>query len=99
MVCLGGGAFNDDELRLMDGVSDQVIQMSANDKELTYAYSKAVYFVFPSLYEGFGIPTLESFACNCPAVLSNTSSMPEVGGAALYFDPYDENDIRKKYNK
>ncbi len=84
----------------MDGVSDQVIQMNANDKELTYAYSKAVCFVFPSLYEGFGIPTLESFACNCPAVLSNTSSMPEVGGVLLYILIHMmKMTFGKKYNK
>ena len=56
-------------------------------------------FVFPSLYEGFGIPTLEAFMAKCPVILSNTSSMPEVGGdAAIYIDPYNENDIYEKIN-
>jgi glycosyltransferase involved in cell wall biosynthesis len=56
--------------------------------------------VFPSLYEGFGIPTLEAFSCNCPVLLSNQSSLPEVGGdAALYFDPYDEKDMYEKISK
>ena len=71
--------------------------MNVDDQTLSYAYSHALCFVFPSLYEGFGIPTLEAFACNCPVVLSNTSSMPEVGGdAAEYINPYDVNDMTQK---
>lgn len=50
--------------------------------------------VFPSLYEGFGVPILESFACEVPVVTSNISSMPEAaGGAAILVDPYDTNSI------
>ena len=46
-------------------------------------------FVYPSLYEGFGIPILEAYACHCPVALSNTSCFPEIAGeAAVYFDPY-----------
>jgi glycosyltransferase involved in cell wall biosynthesis len=64
--------------------------MDANDDLLAYLYSKAKAFVYPSLYEGFGIPVLEAFACGCPAILSNRTSLPEVGGnAARYFDPED----------
>ena len=97
LVCLGGGAFSDEERELMGDVQDRVIQKNAFDAELAYAYSKALCFVFPTLYEGFGIPTLEAFACDCPAVISNTSSMPEVGGdAAVYFNPSDESDMRNK---
>jgi glycosyltransferase involved in cell wall biosynthesis len=51
-------------------------------------YREAIALVFPSLYEGFGIPLLEAMACGCPILSSNVSSMPEVcGDAALYFDP------------
>lgn len=97
LVCFGGGAFNEQEKALMGDVCNQVIQLNAYDSELAYAYSKALCFVFPSLYEGFGIPTLEAFGCGCPVVLSNTSSMPEVGGdAAVYFDPSDEKDMTCK---
>ncbi|MDE6398585.1 MAG: glycosyltransferase family 4 protein, partial [Clostridiales bacterium] len=97
LVCLGGGAFNEEENALIAGVENQVVQMDAFDSALAYAYSKALCFVFPSLYEGFGIPTLEAFACDCPVVLSDTSSMPEVGGdATVYFDPHDEEDMRNK---
>lgn len=100
LVCLGGGAFTEEEKGLIAEVFSQVFQMNAYDAELAYAYSKAVCFVFPSLYEGFGIPTLEAFSCNCPVLLSNQSSLPEVGGdAALYFDPYDEKDMYEKISK
>lgn len=60
------------------------------DEDLACLYSGARGFVFPSLYEGFGLPPLEAMACGCAVVASNTSSIPEVcGQAALYFDPYD----------
>jgi len=60
------------------------------DEDLPALYSGAELFVFPSLYEGFGLPPLEAMACGCPAVSSHTSSMPEIlGDAALFFNPYD----------
>lgn len=100
LVCVGGGSFSDKEKEAMGNCISQVHQMSMEDQMLTNAYQNAVCFVFPSLYEGFGIPTLEAFANHCPAVLSNTSSMPEVGGdAAIYFDPDDIYDMTKQIKK
>jgi alpha-1,3-rhamnosyl/mannosyltransferase len=59
-------------------------------RELPALYAGAKLFVFPSFYEGFGIPILEAMAAGTPVICSNTSSLPEVGGtAALYFDPND----------
>lgn len=59
--------------------------------------SKALCMVFPSLYEGFGLPILEAFSAGCPVLCSNTSSLPEVAGrAALYFDPKNANDMLDK---
>jgi glycosyltransferase involved in cell wall biosynthesis len=56
--------------------------------ELVRLYRNAVLFVYPSLYEGFGIPLLEAFSCGCPVIASNSTSIPEVGGdAVLYVDP------------
>lgn len=97
VVCVGGGPFTAEEKNLIGEHIDRVKQIDMNDDVLSYAYTHAKCFVFPSLYEGFGIPTLEAFACDCPVLLSNTSSFPEVGGqAAQYFDPYDIEDIKDK---
>lgn len=96
IICAGGSKFQENEMAefVSSGVQDQVLHMNFDDKLLAYLYQNAQCFVFPSLYEGFGIPTLEAFACGCPVVLSNTSSMPEVGGdAAVYIDPHNEESI------
>jgi glycosyltransferase involved in cell wall biosynthesis len=101
LVCAGGGPFNKQESCEIDKLksSDKVIQLNANDDELAYLYSKAKAFVYPSLYEGFGIPVLEAFACGCPAIISNRSSLPEVGGeAAQYFDPENSESLTDKLN-
>ena len=59
-----------------------------SDQQLIRYYQNAALFVFPSLYEGFGLPVLEAMACGCPVVCSNTSSLPEVvGDAAVMVDP------------
>lgn len=90
LICAGGGNFSAQERKDINRLqlSDKIIQMAVDDNVLAYLYSKAQALVFPSLYEGFGIPILEAFTCGCPALLSNRSSLPEVGGdAALYFDP------------
>ena len=64
--------------------------------ELARLYREARLFLYPSLYEGFGIPMLEAFASGCPVIASNATSMPEVGGdAALYVEPLDEYDIEQ----
>jgi glycosyltransferase involved in cell wall biosynthesis len=65
-----------------------------SDKELAELYSNSLCFIFPSLYEGFGIPPLEAMACGSPVVVSNVASLPEVcGDAALYFDPSNIDNI------
>ena len=61
-----------------------------SDEELKALYQRAACFVFPSLYEGFGLPPVEAMALGCPVISTNTSSPPEIcGNAALYFDPTD----------
>jgi glycosyltransferase involved in cell wall biosynthesis len=81
-------------------ISDRTSCKFASDNDLAELYSKAIAFVFPSLYEGFGIPVLEAFASQCPAIISNTSSLPEIGGdAAVYFDPYSIDDMRNQIER
>ena len=64
------------------------------EKDLPALYSMADLFVFPSIYEGFGIPPLEAMACEIPVLASNTGALPEItGGNCLMVDPYNVNDI------
>ena len=64
------------------------------DDDLPQLYSAADLFIYPSLYEGFGLPPLEAMACGCPVISSNTSSLPEVvGEAGLMVNPYDADEI------
>lgn len=68
-----------------------ILQLGYLDREdLPAIYSQAIAFVYPSLYEGFGLPVLEAMACGTPVITTNVSSLPEVGGeAACYFAPED----------
>lgn len=99
LVCFGGGALTADELKRMRTLgidSKRVTQLGGGDHLLTKLYEHASAFIFPSLYEGFGIPPLEAMSHNCPVVCSNTSSIPEiVGDAGEYFDPMDVDSIRQ----
>ena len=97
VICAGGGKFNFKELEIFSSLNivTQITQYNFDDTTLANFYQNAQLFVFPSLYEGFGIPILESFACQCPLLCSNKSSLPEVAGnGAYYFDPYSEESMR-----
>lgn len=91
LIAFGGGEFTLDEKTLFKEVGlneNKVIHESGTDEKLVSFYSDASLFVYPSLYEGFGIPPLEAMSLNCPVACSNSSSMPEVvGNAAAFFDP------------
>jgi glycosyltransferase involved in cell wall biosynthesis len=91
LVAAGAAPFNEDELRYLDdlGIRRQVNHVLFHtDGQLAELYRGALCFAFPSRYEGFGIPTLEAFACDCPVLLAEAGSLPEVAGdAAVYFDP------------
>lgn len=93
LLCAGGAPFTEEEKeRLRDaGVASRVRQVPIDDRRLRALYRKARCFVFPSLYEGFGMPILEAFAQRCPVVLSNASCFPEIAQeAGIYFDPRSE---------
>ena len=99
LIAAGGGMFNKDELKLFESknLKNRVLHRTADDTSLATLHSNATAFIFPTLYEGFGIPALEAMNCDCPVVMSNTSSLPEVGGdAAIYFDPTKTVDMTEK---
>ena len=91
LLAFGGGAFSAKEASLIRALNlqpSQIRQTYGSDDLLAATYRGASAFVYPSLYEGFGLPPLEAMANSCPVVSSQTSAMPEViGEAALYFDP------------
>lgn len=103
LVAFGGGGFNAKELEFihslgLDGV--QVRHVGGDDGVLAALYKQAAMFVYPSLYEGFGIPPLEAMSYDCPVACSNTSSIPEVvGDAAVQFDPLDVESIANTLEK
>ena len=67
------------------------------DGELRALYENAACFVYPSLYEGFGLPPIEAMSCGCPVIASHCSALPEVcGDAALYCDAYSATDIGRR---
>lgn len=100
-ICAGGGSFSLEEISFikMLGLDNLVTQINITDKLLANLYKNSIAFIFPSIYEGFGIPVLEAFACNAPCLLSKGGSLPEVGGdAALYFDPLNADSISKSFS-
>ena len=99
IVCFGGGRLTRSELDQMNELNlprNAVVQLGGDDQRLAAIYQHAAALVYPSLYEGFGIPPLEAMAHGCPVICSRTSSLPEVcGNAASYFDPTDLDDIKQ----
>lgn len=88
LICTGS-PFTRSEQQLIDslGLTTTVRHYFASDIELISLYHHALAFIFPSIYEGFGIPILEAFTYGCVALLNNKSCFPEIGGdAAIYFD-------------
>lgn len=87
---LGALVSNDKRIKLLGYVSDE---------KLMGLYSSASGFIYPSLFEGFGLPPIEAQAMGCPVIASNTTSLPEVlEDSALYCDPLDVMDIMEKIN-
>jgi glycosyltransferase involved in cell wall biosynthesis len=77
-------------INTFDLAKDVYLTGALTDKDLPALYNGALLFIFPSLYEGFGLPVLEAMACGTPVITSNVSSLPEVvGDAAVMVDPYD----------
>ncbi len=101
LLCTGQPLLKD-ELEFLKKIDilNNVIHLSVNETVLNTLYANALCFVYPTQYEGFGMPVLEAFANNCPVCLSNTSSLPEVAGnAGFYFDPGDIESLKDAIQK
>ncbi len=101
LVCTGS-PFNEIELSKFKEahVKSQCYSVLASDVELFSLYKHAKVFVFPSFYEGFGLPILEAFVSECPICISHASCFPEIAGdAAMYFDPSSTKSIAKSIEK
>ncbi len=95
----GGYPFRKEEQKMIDdlGITDKVIQHRFDDEELSSIYSNALCFIFPSEYEGFGIPVLESMSNKCPIILPKHSSFPEVAGeAGIFYELNNAKDLEEK---
>ena len=82
----------------LQNIQDKIVITGfVDDEDLPALYSEAEMFVFPSLYEGFGLPPLEALACGCPTICADNSSLPEVcGDAAIYISGHDIADTAQK---
>lgn len=103
LVLVGVSAWKSEELlRLQRELPENVVSRirmlrGISREDLKCLYSNALLFVFPSLFEGFGIPVVEAMECGVPVLCSNTSSLPEIGGNAVcYFNPLDPDELSSK---
>lgn len=91
--------FNEEELSLFSSLhlENSLVAVKATEHEMVRLYRDAISLVFPSLYEGFGMPILEAWSCRCPVILANTSCFPEIAkNAAVYFNPYSEEEMLQR---
>ncbi len=100
---VAGYAFSEEEKTLFKklGITNRLeAEVKPSTEELADLYRKADCFIYPSLYEGFGLPMLEAMASGCAVVAANAGSLPEIGeGAALYFNPEDPKEMSKQIEK
>ncbi len=95
VVCTGS-PFSPEETKFFQkwSIHNKVVHRYVDDFQLAYLYKQAQALVFPSQYEGFGLPILEAFSCGCPVIASRNSSLTEVGGeAAVYFEEKNAHSI------
>ncbi len=92
--------YNDILKEVLNDDGDVIFTDYVEQSDLIRLYNDAKCFIYPSLFEGFGIPPLEAMACGNVVGVSNTSALPEVvGDAGLYFNPYEEEDIARVMNE
>ena len=95
-------AFNSEEIELFRKLSilNNVVHIPATESQMLQLYRDALFFIYPSIYEGFGMPILEAWACKCPVLLANASCFPEIArDGGLYFDPLSIDDIANTMRK
>ena len=99
VVCTGKDFSENEKKELVArGIANNVVHHFASNESLRNLYHYAVAFVYPSAYEGFGLPILEAFTCDCPVMLNNASCFPEVAeDAAIYFDIDENGDLYEKF--
>ena len=96
LVCFGGGEFDSRELQIISklGLSGRISQVSGSDNLLAAYYKNSKALIYPSLYEGFGLPPLEAMGLGCVVIASAAPPMPEIIEAAgLYFDPKNKKEL------
>jgi alpha-1,3-rhamnosyl/mannosyltransferase len=95
LVIAGARGWERDEILRTAAAAEAEVRIGISDDELAELYATCAVFLFPSLYEGFGLPLLEAMSTGAPAVTSGVSSLPEVGGdAVVYVDPTNVDAIR-----
>lgn len=96
LVCAGGPPLSEEEQKIISdyGLNQNVFWFPAGDQELANFYHHAAVFIYPSLYEGFGLPVLEAMHYRCPVIATNQGSVPElVGNAGLMFQPQQVDEL------
>lgn len=98
LVIAGGKGWNSEQVfelvKILKLEKEVIFTGHVPKEDLLVLYNYALSFVYPSIYEGFGIPILEAMACGCPVITAQSSSLPEISGnAALYVNPFDVEDI------
>ncbi len=90
IVCVGGESKLESELVSLVKQDTSIHLIRLDDRELRAAYSGAIALVYPSRYEGFGLPIIEAMACECPVITCRNSSIPEVAGEAVWYVKEDD---------
>jgi len=99
IICCGSRNFSSEEKKFFTEnnlKNNNIIYIDATDSQLYYLYKNATALIFPSKYEGFGLPAIEAISLGCPVIVSDIEVFREIlGNNAIYFNPYDIQNIKK----
>ena len=100
VVCTSNVFSKEEQMRFKElGIEDCMIHIAADETTMLRLYRDALFFAFPSFYEGFGMPILEAWSCGCPVVLSDASCFPEIAGnGGLFFNPKSREEMLHQFN-